>query len=190
MVPLRQIINVRSPHFCNSRLLIVCMGLCGRSATSIVASYACSFRLRRFASPLEKQSRPWRPINSNRRFEYDRLVCGRNLRHRRKSAHLPLPPSQSPLQQHSSIDGSQGALRSPPAPLRTPFGCSLVYYESKTKPEHSSRRVVKRWAPKGSRGRSESPLEITAKTRSSSPQKLDARSGLRGRGSSTRLSPP
>jgi len=66
------------------------------SATSIVASYACSFRLRRFASPLEKQSRPWRPVNSNQRFEYDRLVRGRNLRHWRKSAHLPLHPFAAP----------------------------------------------------------------------------------------------
>ncbi len=74
----------------------LCRGLCGRSATSIVASCACSFRLRRFASPLEKQSRPWRPINSNQRFEYDRLVRGRNLRHRRKSAHLPLHPFATP----------------------------------------------------------------------------------------------
>ena len=65
-------------------------GLCGRSATSIVAAYSRSFRLRRFASPLEKQSRLWRPVNSNQRFEYDRLVRGHNSRHWRESAHLPL----------------------------------------------------------------------------------------------------
>ena len=74
--------------------------LCGRaafvpkaSATSIVASYACSFRLRRFASPLEKQSRLWRPGNSNQRFECDRLVRGRNSRHWRESTHLPPAPT-------------------------------------------------------------------------------------------------
>ena len=77
-------------------LQLVCFaasrGLDRRSATSIVASYACSFRLRRFASPVEKRSRLWRPVNSNQRFEYDRLVRGRNSRHWRESAHLPLDP--------------------------------------------------------------------------------------------------
>ena len=71
-------------------------GFCakGHPATSIVAAYSRSFRLRRFASPLEKQSRLWRPVNSNQRFEYDRLVRGRNSRHWRESAHLP--PALSP----------------------------------------------------------------------------------------------
>ena len=73
---------------CNKRT----RGLCGRSATSIVAACSRSFRLRRFASPLEKQSRLWRPVNSNQRFEYDRLVRGCFMRHWRESAHLPLHP--------------------------------------------------------------------------------------------------
>ena len=79
--PLKEVSNVRLPR-----------GLSDRSATSIVASYACSFRLRRFASPLEKQSRLWRPVNSNQRFEYDRLVRGCFMRHWRIAAHLPLHP--------------------------------------------------------------------------------------------------
>ena len=73
-------------------------GLCGRSATSIVAAYSRSFRLRRFASPLEKQSRLWRPVNSNQRFEYDRLVRGCFMRHWRIAAHLPLDSFAAPLQ--------------------------------------------------------------------------------------------
>ena len=87
--------------FCGFLPLIFCAysrGLCGRSATSIVASYACSFRLRRFASPLEKQSRLWRPVNSNQRFEYDRLVRGCFMRHWRIAAHLPLDSFAAPLQ--------------------------------------------------------------------------------------------
>ena len=87
--------------FCGFLHLIFCAysrGLCGRSATSIVAAYSRSFRLRRFASPLEKQSRLWRPVNSNQRFEYDRLVRGHNSRHWRESAHLPLDSFTAPLQ--------------------------------------------------------------------------------------------
>ncbi len=83
----------------------------------------------------------------------------------------------------------QRAFRSPSGLLRVPFGSGLLCYESRTKPEHSFRRDVKRWAPKGSRGRSESPLGSNTKDKQQFTDKVGCPKGSKGRGSSTRLSP-
>ena len=148
-------------------------GLDRRSATSIVASYACSFRLRRFASPLEKQSRLWRPVNSNQRFEYDRLVRGCFMRHWRIAAHLPLHPfGCTPLKEVSNVRRCRGLKRVvDPRPLH-PFGhvlrMQMIYYESKNN-NFQYPQPCKGMHPKGSKGRPESPLEATLANRNCKP---------------------
>ncbi len=81
----------------------------------------------------------------------------------------------------------QRALRSPSGLLRVPFGSNLVCYESKNNQATIPTTFIG-CEPKGSKGRPESPLEVTPANSMVHPNSWEPK-GSKGRGSPTRLSP-
>ncbi len=109
-------------------------GLSDRSATSIVAAYSRSFRLMRSRT----QFAPLAQVRS--------LTSG-------------LLRGSLYKQQFSPVRHCRGLCGRPLHPFAAPLRMELNFSEKNKL--FSSRRVSKSWAPKGSKGRPESPLEYT-----------------------------